>query len=455
MDVIKSTNETKAITTDRTTRRFEGESTPSRRKPWGAFAVAFCFASPPLHAQTVDDMREELKLLRAEVNELKRAKPVDATVNETTPVDSARWGDRIQALEAKSKDAVEPDATSSALRLPGSKSALRVYGQVEAHAIHDFKQSGAPDVFSDLTFQPLDHAGGQHGKTQFSAETSRFGFETSTPMALGALKTKVEADFYSYGSNNRNRVRLREAYGEYGGWLIGQTWSTFMDLDSLPETVDFNGPIGAPFSRRSMIRYSVGDAKGSYRFTLAAEDPADQSGGPSANERMPQLVGRVERSFDRGAFNARVLVHEKRSFSEVKRGFGVGLGGRYKLSDKDIVLGQYTHVDGDVDQLYGSNGYAIDPTTGNITFDKNQGLVLGYSRIFTTWLRGNLALGFNRAQRAQAIDNRSLSQAFMSLIYSPIKGVDLGSELVYGRRRTFGNEAGMLVRLDLMGRYSF
>ena len=155
-------------------------------------------------------------------------------------------------------------------RLPGSETSLRFYGYAEAHAIHDLKQPGPSDTFTDLMFQLLDNSGGQKGKTKFTAQTSRFGFESSTPTSIGAFNTKVEMDFYSYGSGsgsgsgsgnrnrNRNRLRLRlrlrHAYGEYAGFLVGQTWSTFMDLDDLPETVDFNGPIGAPLSRRTMIR---------------------------------------------------------------------------------------------------------------------------------------------------------------------------------------------------------
>jgi DcaP outer membrane protein len=248
---------------------------------------------------------------------------------------------------------------------------------------------------------------------------------------------------------------LRQAYGEYGGWLIGQTWSTFMDLDDLPETVDFNGPIGAPFSRRAMVRYSFGDAKAGVRFTFAAEDPEDQFGGASGSERMPQLVARVDKSFGWGAVNARLLVHEKRSFAQTKRGFGVGVGASYKLSDKDLLVSQYTRVDGDIDQLYGSNGYGVGADTGNITFDRNQGMVLGYARTFTSRLRGSVVLGLNRGKTAQAVDNKTLSELFVNLIYSPIKNVELGSELIFGKRETFDREAGRLFRFDLMGRYSF
>jgi hypothetical protein len=424
----------------------------------GKGLVAMLCVLGPLHAQaqTVDEMRDELKRLRAEVNELRRDKASGSTPTPTQmPSDIAAWGERIKSLEAQAKTAVVSDGTGSGMRLPGSNTSLRIYGLAEAHVVHDFKQSGSPDVFTDLTFQPLDNAGGQRGKTKLTAQTSRLGFETSTPIGANTLTTKVEADFYSYGANNRNRLRLRQAYGEYGGWLVGQTWSTFMDLDNLPETVDFNGPIGAPFSRRTMLRYAFGDAVAGLKFTLAVEDPEDQAGGASANERIPQLVARADKKFGNAAVNARVLMHEKRSFSQTKRGYGVGLGANYKLSDKDQFMGQYTRVDGDVDQLYGSNGYTVDANTGNITFDKNQGLVLGYARGFSEQLRGSVVLGLNRGKTAQSVDNKQVSQWFFNLIYTPIKNVELGGEFIYGKRKTFTDNTGTLSRFDVMVRYSF
>lgn len=420
-----------------------------------AIAAACTLGAAPVRAQTIEEMRVELKKLRDELDELKKQKAAEAKPAEAKPADASGWGERVEALEIKSKDAVVLGDIAGGFRLPGSETSLRLYGFAEAHAIHETKQAGSPDLFTDLSFQTLDKDITQKGRTKFTAQTSRFGFETSTPTPLGSFNTKVEADFYSYGSDNRNRLRLRHAYGEYGGWLIGQTWSTFMDLDDLPETVDFNGPIGAPFSRRAMVRYTYGDAKAGYKVSVAAEDPEDQFGGGSANERMPQLVARFDKSFDWGAMNVRALAHEKRSFSQTKRGFGVGVGGSYKLTDKDLLMGQYTRVDGDVDQLYGSNGYAIDGTTGDITFDKNQGLVLGYSRTFSAQLRGSFVLGFNRGKTAQALDNRTLGQLFVNLIYTPIKNVELGGELIYGQRKTFDGDKGTMSRFDLMGRYSF
>ena len=413
-------------------------------------APAFAQSNPAL-----DEMREELRKLREEVNALKKAQSTVAK-----PADSSGWGERLEQLEIKNKDAVTLGDIGGGFRLPGSETTLRLYGSAEVHLIHDAGRASPSDNFTDLTFQPVSSEVlgnptlGQKGKTKLTAQTSRFGFETSTPTSAGSFNTRVEADFYAYGSGNRNRLRLRHAYGEYGGFLVGQTWSTFMDLDNLPETVDFNGPIGAPFSRRTMIRYSYGDSKAGYKVTVAVEDPEDQFGGGSANERLPQLVARFDQRFDWGAVNVRGLMHEKRSLTTTKRGYGLGLGGSFKLTDKDLLMGQYTAVEGDIDQLYGSNGYSI-AGDGSITFDKNQGLVVGYAKTFSDQWRGTVAFGMNQGKTAQAVDNKRLQQLFVNLIYAPIKNVELGGEVIIGERKTFSGEKGVMQRLDLMGRYSF
>jgi len=444
-------------------------------------------AGAPAQAQSkkeLEAMRKEMQQLRAEMAEMKKERAAEqaqvakalqeakaaqaAAVQtaaapkppETKPADPG-WGDRIEALEIKSKDSVVKGDIDGSFRLPGSETSVRLYGYAEAHAIHDFGKKAPDDLFTNLMFQPTpseaaaDPSLAQKGKTSLTAETSRFGFETSTPSKFGTFNTKIEADFYSYGEGNRNRLRLRHAYGEYAGFLVGQTWSTFMDVDDLPETVDFNGPIGSPFSRRAMVRYTWGDAKAGYKFAFAAEDPHDQFGGGSSGERMPQLVARFDKSFDWGAVNVRGLFHEKRSFAEIKYGYGWGLGGSYKLTDKDTLMGQVAMVKGDFDQQYGSNGYSIDPVTGAITMDRNLGVILGYAKTFNEQLRGNVALGYNKANDPAALGNKRLMQLHVGAIYSPFKNVEIGAEAIYGLRETYSDEKGKMGRIDLMGRYSF
>ncbi len=61
----------------------------------------------------------------------------------------------------------------------------------------------------------------------------------------------------------------------------------------------------------------------------------------------------------------------------------------------------------------------------------------------------------NRGKTAQAVDNRTLQQVFINVVYSPIKNVELGAEYIWGKRKTFTPETGTMSRFDLMGRYSF
>lgn len=360
------------------------------------------------------------------------------------------------ASQTIADDAAAPNVNSADnLRLTAKPASTRFYGALELHGIRDFGRPGPSDIFTDLSSQPLDSSSVAKGKTRYTAETSRLGFEATGQYAGKPSTAKIEVDFYGYSPEKQNKLRIRQAYVEHGGWLVGKTWSTFMDLDGLPETVDFNGPIGAPFSRRVMLRYAWGDADKSYKWTVALEQPKDQFGGGSSGEKLPILVARVDKTLPNGAYNLRVMSHEKRSPSDSKRGYGLGVGGRYKLTDKDTLMAQYARVDGDIDMLYGSNGYTINPVNGALLFDKNQGVVLGYARVFSEQLRTNVALGFNRGQTAQALDNQSLTQLFANLIYSPFKNLDLGLELIYGQRKTFTGYIGTIRRVDVMARYSF
>jgi hypothetical protein len=61
---------------------------------------------------------------------------------------------------------------------------------------------------------------------------------------------------------------LRHAYIKYKNWTIGQTWSNFMDLASLPDTLDFVGNAEAAiFIRQAQVRYTQGN------FAFAVENP--------------------------------------------------------------------------------------------------------------------------------------------------------------------------------------
>lgn len=417
-------------------------------------AAGLCSLSSQTFAQSAQDfneLRAELKALRAELNQLK------AQQTQAAPAASASaWNDRLDNVELRQKDAVVLGDIPGSFRLPGSETSIRVYGFAEANLIKDFKGTAPGDSFSNLMEQPLGRS--EQGKTVLTGQTSRFGFETSTPLSNGAFNTKIEADFYGYcgAECNRNRLRLRHAYGEYAGWLIGQTWSTFMDLDDMPETVDFNGPPGATSRRPVQVRYTWNNPSLA-KFQFALEEPTDGA-------RSPNLVARVDKAFDWGALNARILSHEQRVDGVSKRGVGFGLGASYKLTGTATLMGQYTQLDGDGDGAYlvGANYPVLDGST--LRLDRARGVVLGLTNTFSEQLRGTISVGTVRSSRrpgdayvnAYGLEgNERLTQWHIGAYYLPIKNVELGTELIGGRRTTFGGDTGNLSRLNLQARYIF
>lgn len=405
---------------------------------------------PQAHAADADrlaQLEQQLKMLQKEIEEMKKA-----------AVKSQDLTELRDQVTAQGKESVVMGDIPNSIRVPGSETSLRVYGFAEAHLVKDFKGTAPGDMFTNMAEQPLNSSNPRQGKLAMTAQTSRFGFETVTPTALGPLHTQLEGDFYAYcgAECNRNRMRVRLAYGEYAGWMIGQNWSTFMDLDDGPETVDFNGPLGMPFSRPVQVRYTYALPTGA-SFKAALENPSDGA-------QRPNLVLVAAKTFDWGGLNARFISHEQRMGDLSANGSGWGFGGSYKLTSDLTFMGQYVEVDGDADNalMVGAN-YPTN-ASGSVLLDRSRGVVLGLTHVYSPQLRATLAYGgiesvygTNDAYvlASGTGGNKRMNQWHLNFFYTPIKNVDLGAELIMGSRTTYAGEVGDLSRLNLVSRYTF
>ena len=99
------------------------------------------------------------------------------------------------------------------------------------------------------------------------ARETRLFLDIRGPVEGKELKMYIETDFYGSSSV----LRLRQAYGSYGGLLAGQTWSTFVDESNFPNTIDFESPMAFPSIRQAQLRWTrkLG-ANGSW--SVAVED---------------------------------------------------------------------------------------------------------------------------------------------------------------------------------------
>ncbi|RZI43180.1 hypothetical protein EGT07_10060 [Herbaspirillum sp. HC18] len=460
-----------------------------------AASIALMFAAAfPVQAQTAKDfeeMRAEMRKLRAELEALKSQK------QETS---NAALAERVEQVELRTKDAVVLGDIPNSFRLPNSETSVRIYGVAELNYVHEFKGDNSDiDYASFLPYVPLKGSpeANRKGRDYMHARTSRIGLEAATPSPYGPLAVKIEGDFNNdprtgnsavYGTigniftqqaTNSYDFRLRHAYGQVGGLLIGQTWSTFMDVDSLPETIDFNGPIGATFIRQPQIRYTYPMA-GVGSLTVALENSAsyvlDNTGTVTTAgfSKVPDLVGRWDKAFDWGTVSVRAVSHELRvddgrSIDASRRGYGLAASGMYKTFDNDFMTWTVTGGNGIGRYFNYIEGAFYDAGSNRILMEKALGVVLGYQHKPSETIRYNFALGYQKNfdndytdfARANGLDsgrfgiNRKLWQAHLGFIWTPIKGVDIGTEYIGGRRTTLAGEEGDMSRINFSAKYSF
>jgi hypothetical protein len=483
-----------------------------------ASLALMCTAAVPAQAQTASDfeeLRAELKKLRAELDAMKLARPAvaapsaaggtstAATAVAASPapvVSAAELAERLEQVELRTRDAVVLGDIPGSFRLPNSETSIKVYGFAELNLVHEFRGDNSDMDYSTFTpYAPLKGSpqANRSGGTYLTGRTSRLGVEASTPSPYGVIGVKLEGDFnndprtgnsavfgslgniYTQQATNSYNFRLRHAYGQFGGLLVGQTWSTFMDLDNLPETVDFNGPIGATFIRQPQIRYTY-PTQNSGNFTVAVENAVsyvlDDTGvATSAGfSRVPDLVGRWDKGFDWGALSLRAVSHEHRlndgaGVAVSRRGLGLAASGLVKAAGNDFMTWQLTGGHGIGRYFNYIEGAFHDASANRILMEKALGVVLGYQHKPSDTLRYNFSVGYQKNfdndytefARANGLGsgrfgiNRSVWQAHLGLIWNPIKNVDIGTELILGRRTTLAGEEGDMSRLNFSAKYNF
>jgi hypothetical protein len=162
-------------------------------------------------------------------------------------------------------------------------------GRVKLDFIRDFKPIGSEDSFDTRTI-PVDGSEGTNSNVH--AKETRLSLDIRGMSEGRELQMFIETDFYGTSS----ALRLRHAYGRYGGLLAGQTWSTFMDDDNLPRTIDFESPTAFAQIRQAQARWTQKLAE-TITWSAAIEDnksaitiPANVPG--KAEYPMPDLVTR-------------------------------------------------------------------------------------------------------------------------------------------------------------------
>jgi hypothetical protein len=255
----------------------------------------------------------------------------------------------------------------------------------------------------------------------------------------------IELDFYGGGGNeiisNSVLPRLRHGFVKNKNWLIGQTWSTFMPLAALVESLDFGGPhVAEGFIRQVQIRYTVGNWQFAVENSQTFGD-SDGNGGSGnvgvtganadPDSSLPDFVARYNFKGDWGQASVAGLVRKVDQGGIDDTATAVSFSGRINAVGKDDIRFQLTL--GESGRYVGTTlatDIVIDPVSGETKPEKTTAWYVGYRRVWNEEYRSTVFYGNGETD----ILGHDRSHYAINLIrqYTPkmIIGVEFGKYLV-------------------------
>ena len=336
---------------------------------------------------------------------------------------------------------------------------INIYGFVRGDA--NYIIEGADDDFNKVS----SSTGDTKDKLRATAKTTRIGLDFDTPVGDAKVGGKVEVDF----AGTNEALRIRHAYLTYNNWLFGQTTSNFLSSHA-PEMIDFATNIGGGTTRIPQVRYSYNLAP-TTKVLIAAEEGNSSSKvkvGTSEIEdvkySLPVLTAKLVQGYADGKGNAsaRVMVENYKSETsgDDQTGWGVAAGTDFKVTDDLKLFADASYVVGNNNYLYGSNS-AFTVVDGDIEQNEFTAVQVGATYKILPKLRSTLAYGGIFADngtdyaKSNIGANEKVQQAWLNMIYSPAKPLDLGIEYVNGKRETFEGKSFKDNRVGLMAKYNF
>ena len=351
------------------------------------------------------------------------------------------------------------------IAIPGTQTLIRLGGYAKLDAIADSRAAGDTEQFIPSSM-PVDGPHRDVSHFGMHAKQTRFSFEARRPTTHGNLRFYLENDFF--GSSDSYEFRLRHAYGQLGNTYAGYGYSTFMDADSLPDTLDFAGPGAAGYLLVAGIHHSFALGKGN-TLTVAAEDPDSQLANIGQNdssvEHLPDvsLIARMERDWGHLQLGAvlRSLGYDGDGRSDRTFGGGLQLSGSYAVAERDLLLfglvggkgiSRYTA------DLTGSNLDAAIDGDGRLKALPLRGGFFGYTHYWSELWRSNLIYGQLQIDSADALASdafRRSRYAALNLLWSPAPSWTMGMELLYGQQQLQDGRDADTLRLQGSLQYNF
>ncbi len=337
---------------------------------------------------------------------------------------------------------------------------LKFGGYVKVDLIHDFDEIGSTDSFDPRTI-PTDDESNPGTANRIHARETRVNLDLRGPTSIGPFRAFVEGDFFS----DQNGFRLRHAYGTVGPVLGGQTWSTFMDEDAMPQTLDFESPIAMPLIRQGLIRFTHDFEDGSYA-AIAVEDPDSDVLTPAGvagevEEPTPDLTGRLRWKNELGHVQLGLFAGTARFDPDAGPAdtvflWGLNLATKITTVDRDNAIVQVTYGDG-VGRYRGGITAAPD-ANGELEPVEVLAFLVGYQHHWSDEFRSNVCYSWGAGDvpaGAPLTTTEELEYLAANLIWQFCDRAWTGIEYLYGGRETADTRQGEAHRVQMSIRFDF